>query len=106
MWDASTIEVLLKECMEQIYWKNHQGISFSKLEWNNIHSAFNAKTGKSYERKQLKNRLNSLRKDWKIWVDLTKETSVGWHPTSNTVVATNEWWKKKLENPQYEKFRY
>ncbi|XP_028778700.1 L10-interacting MYB domain-containing protein-like [Neltuma alba] len=106
-WDTSTTEVLLKECMEQIYRKNRQGTSFSKTGWNNIHSAFNAKTGKSYEKKQLKNRLDSLRKDWRTWVDLNKETGVGWDPVNNTVVATNEWWeKKKLENPQYEKFRY
>ncbi|XP_028752872.1 L10-interacting MYB domain-containing protein-like [Neltuma alba] len=71
--------------MEQIYQKNRQGTSFSKPGWNNIHSAFNAKTGKSYEKKQLKNRLDSLIKDWRTWVDLTKETG---------------------ENSQYEKFRY
>ncbi|XP_028795961.1 uncharacterized protein LOC114751454 [Neltuma alba] len=106
-WDVSTTGVFLKICMDQVFNKHRQGSSFTKLGWDNIHKTFNEKTGRGYEKKQLKNRLDNLRKEWKLFEQLIgKETGIGWDPERNTVVASDEWWeRKKLENPAYEKFR-
>ncbi|XP_028773873.1 L10-interacting MYB domain-containing protein-like [Neltuma alba] len=107
-WDMSTTGVFLKICVDQIYSKLCQGSSFTKQGWDNIHKTFNEKTGRGYERKQLKNRLDNLRKEWKTFDKLiVKETSIAWDPERNTVVASDEWWERKLrENPAYEKFRH
>ncbi|XP_028753944.1 L10-interacting MYB domain-containing protein-like [Neltuma alba] len=106
-WDVSTTGVFLKICMDTIYSKHRQGSSFTKQGWDIIHKTFNEKTGRGYEKRQLKNRLDNLRKEWKAFEQLIgKETGIGWDPERNTVVASDEWWeRKKRENPAYEKFR-
>ncbi|XP_039690637.1 L10-interacting MYB domain-containing protein-like [Medicago truncatula] len=51
---------------------------------------FHNLTRLKYEKAQLKNRYDSLRKDWRAWYNLFgRETGLGWDP----------------ENPLYEKFR-
>ncbi|XP_028801453.1 uncharacterized protein LOC114756673 [Neltuma alba] len=107
-WDMSTTGVFLKICVDQIYSKLRQGSSFTKQGWDNIHKTFNEKIGRGYEKKQLKNRLDNLRKEWKTFDKLiAKETGIGWDPERNTVVASDEWWERKLgENLAYEKFRH
>ncbi|XP_028796692.1 uncharacterized protein LOC114752138 [Neltuma alba] len=78
------------------------------MGWDNIHREFNEKTGRGYEKKQLKNRLDNLRKEWKTFDKLiAKETGIGWDPERNIVVASDECWGRKLrENLAYEKFRH
>ncbi|XP_054782102.1 uncharacterized protein LOC129289368 [Prosopis cineraria] len=69
---------------------------------------FNALNSRSYDKKQLKNKWDNLRKDWNIWDKLlNKETGLGWDGEKNTISAPDEWWSQKIkENPEYRKFRY
>ncbi|XP_054818148.1 uncharacterized protein LOC129317793 [Prosopis cineraria] len=69
---------------------------------------FNALSSRSYDKKQLKNKWDNLRKDWNIWDKLlNKETGLGWDSEKNTVSAPKEWWSQKIkENPEYRKFRH
>ena len=96
-WDRETTEVLIKECLEQIIKKARNNASFKKKGWKEIEAGFNAKTGKKYDNKQLRNRLDTLKREWSKWEALCKETGVGWDPKTNTVVAPNEWWEKKIK---------
>ncbi|KAI9084562.1 hypothetical protein K1719_033550 [Acacia pycnantha] len=107
-WDVSSTEIFLEQCIEQIYKKERQGLVFTKQGWKNILSGFNEKAEKSYDKKQLKNRLDSLKKEWRAWDDLfSKETGIAIDYTSNMVIAEDEWWKKKIkENSAYGKYRY
>ncbi|XP_028755823.1 uncharacterized protein LOC114715194 [Neltuma alba] len=78
-----------------------------KVYWDVSTTGVFLKIWRGYEKKQLKNRLDNLRKEWKLFEQLIgKETSIGWDPERNTVVAFDEWWeRKKRENPAYEKFK-
>ncbi|KAI9116904.1 hypothetical protein K1719_011903 [Acacia pycnantha] len=91
-WDVSCTWIFIEEWIEQIYKKQCQGSSFMKQGWKNIFSGFNEKTGKSHDKKQLKNRLDSLKKEWKAWNKLfSKETSITFDYASNMVIAEDEW---------------
>ncbi|XP_054811312.1 L10-interacting MYB domain-containing protein-like [Prosopis cineraria] len=108
VWNSTLTEIFIKECLEQVYKKQRKGTAFNKNGWQAIIEGFEAKTGKKYERKQLKNKLDNMRKEWNVWHKLfSSETGLGWDSDKNTVDAPDEWWERKiLENPLYEKFRY
>jgi hypothetical protein len=82
--------------LDQLSKGERVGTSFTKKGWNNIVSRFHELTGRKYEKVQLKNRYDSLRKDWQEWYNLFgKETGLGWDPVNNTVQAPDDWWERK-----------
>ena len=90
-WDVRSTEIFIHECLDQIYKKERQGSSFTKEGWKNILRGFNEKSGQSYDKKQLKNRLDGLRKEWKAWDKLfSKETGISFDPTKNMMIAEDE----------------
>jgi hypothetical protein len=65
--------------------------------WKNVIDKFSEKIGKQYCYKQLKNKWDSLKKEWNIWKRLIgKETGLGWDPMKKTIDVPDDWWKKKL----------
>ncbi|XP_054824809.1 L10-interacting MYB domain-containing protein-like [Prosopis cineraria] len=108
VWNSTLTEIFIKECLEQVYKKQRKGTTFNKNGWQAIIEGFEAKTRKRYERKQLKNKLDNMRKEWNVWHKLfSSETGLGWDSDKNTVDALDEWWEQKiLESSLYGKFRY
>ncbi|KAM1080091.1 hypothetical protein TB2_014439 [Malus domestica] len=38
--------------------------------------------------------------------EVDKETGLGWDPVKQTIIASDEWWQKKVkENPEVTKYR-
>uniref|UniRef100_A0A0R0G4A6 Myb/SANT-like domain-containing protein n=1 Tax=Glycine max TaxID=3847 RepID=A0A0R0G4A6_SOYBN len=90
-WDPKANEAFIEACLEQITKGECLGSSFTKVG--------------TYNKAQLKNKYDNLRKDWRVWYKLFgKETGLGWDNIKNTIDAPNEC--LYLENPLYEKFRY
>ncbi|PPS19173.1 hypothetical protein GOBAR_AA01392 [Gossypium barbadense] len=50
---------------------------------------------------------DTLKKEWRLWRELLKDsTGIGWCPSKRTVDATEEWWAKKIqENPDFKGFK-
>ncbi|XP_020585242.1 uncharacterized protein LOC110027929 isoform X2 [Phalaenopsis equestris] len=45
----------------------------------------------------MKNKLDQMKKEWKIWKELKRgSTSFGWDPMKQTVDAPEEWWAERL----------
>ncbi|XP_028804661.1 L10-interacting MYB domain-containing protein-like [Neltuma alba] len=86
-WDSYTTKILIDVCVEQIVHKERQGTSFTRPGWNKITKNFQKRSGKMYDRKQLKNRFDILRKDWKLWEKLMSG-------------------RLALVDPNFEKFRH
>ncbi|XP_028751930.1 L10-interacting MYB domain-containing protein-like [Neltuma alba] len=107
-WDPYTTKILIDVCAEQIMHKERQGTSFTRPDWNKIVMNFRERSGKMYDRKQLKNRFDILRKDWKLWEKLMSgETGIGYDVATNRVLAFDEWWQRKLMvDPNFRKFRH
>jgi hypothetical protein len=63
VWTEKILEDYLDICITKIYIGNRPGTFFNKTGWKNVINKFNEKTGKQYCYKQLKNKLNSLKKE-------------------------------------------
>ncbi|KAL1161905.1 hypothetical protein V6Z11_A07G166200 [Gossypium hirsutum] len=57
--------------------------------------------------KQLKNRWDDLKKEWKAWKKFKGEdTGLGWNPKKRIVDAPDDWWESRLKVvPEAQKFR-
>ncbi|CAL5195902.1 unnamed protein product [Lathyrus oleraceus] len=105
--DLKVNEIFIQACMDQVTKGERIGTSFTKTGWKNIVSQFNGSSGRNYDKTKLKNRYDSLRKEWRAWFNLFgKVTGMGWDSEKNSFDAPDEWWEKKqLEYPLYGKFR-
>ncbi|XP_028808522.1 L10-interacting MYB domain-containing protein-like [Neltuma alba] len=82
--DYYTTKILINVCAEQIVHKERQGTSFTRPGWGKIEKNFQERSGKMYDRRQLKNRFDVLRKDWKLWEKLMSgETGIGYDAATN-----------------------
>ncbi|XP_028753575.1 uncharacterized protein LOC114713154 [Neltuma alba] len=105
-WDIRATKVFIDLCIEEVEKGGRRGTSLTKPAWTSIEENFTAKTGRVYTRIQLKNKYDTLRKEWQLWDRLLRETGLGWDAERNTVSAPDDWWEKKIvEVPGYEKFR-
>ncbi|MFQ6670605.1 hypothetical protein Gotur_035458 [Gossypium turneri] len=57
---------------------------------------FEKETCIAYSQRQLKNRWDALKKEWKAWKKLKDgDTGLGWNPIKRTVDASDDWWETK-----------
>ncbi|KAK0574054.1 hypothetical protein LWI29_017640 [Acer saccharum] len=106
-WSDDLVAIFCEICVKEVAKGNRPGTHFDKIGWVNVINVFKEITGKDYDKRQLKNKWDSLKNDWKLWSSLLhKETGIGWDPTKKTVDAPPEWWQSKIEmNGEYRKFR-
>ena len=76
-WDDTTVRTFLELVIEQknlLHW-NQRGLT--ALGWANLYPAFTTATGLTYEKKQLQNKLNELKRAYFTWRDLQSHTGLG-----------------------------
>ncbi|CAH9134644.1 unnamed protein product [Cuscuta epithymum] len=107
-WDLMSTESFIRVCVEELEAGNRPGTHFNKLGCDNIEKKFSQLTGRCYKKAQLKNRWDSLKKEWSQWMSLVRdETGLGWDNVKQTVAADEEWWNRKIEiRPEVAKFRF
>ncbi|XP_020597091.1 L10-interacting MYB domain-containing protein-like [Phalaenopsis equestris] len=80
-----------------LYDGNRPTTFLNKEGWDNIISKFKKITSREYDRLQLKNKWDQLKKDWKLWNDLKRgSTGLGWDPVNRTIEASEDWWQERL----------
>ncbi|KAK9284032.1 hypothetical protein L1049_012291 [Liquidambar formosana] len=62
-WDPKAHEIWVNVFVAEVRAGDRIGTIFSKKGWKNVVANFNAATGRDYNIKQLKNRLDNLRKE-------------------------------------------
>ncbi|KAK0591199.1 hypothetical protein LWI29_036885 [Acer saccharum] len=91
-WNDQDSEVFIRICVDETFVGNRPNGHFNKVWWKSITNKFAAITGRNYTYKQFKNKWDSLKKDWQIWINLIgKETGFGWDPIRQTMDASDEW---------------
>ncbi|XP_020686288.1 L10-interacting MYB domain-containing protein-like [Dendrobium catenatum] len=107
-WEKDVKIIFCDLCLREIELGNRPTTHFNKEGWTNLIKNFYDKTGREYDKVQLKNKWDQLKKDWKLWKELKRgSTGLGWDPRKKTIDAPDEWWKEKLEVvPNAKKFRY
>ncbi|KAB2622332.1 hypothetical protein D8674_024514 [Pyrus ussuriensis x Pyrus communis] len=77
-WNAHNISIFCDVCIKEVEAGHRPGTHFDKEGYANIRANFKAETGHDYERKQLKNKWDALKNEWKLWKELVgKETGLG-----------------------------
>ncbi|KAL3820189.1 hypothetical protein ACJIZ3_006094 [Penstemon smallii] len=106
-WDTKCSEIFIRLCVGEVTAGNRPGSHFNKTGWDNLVKKFGAATNRKYSKVQLKNKWDSLKKEFSQWKSLTRgETGLGWDHEKGTVTATEEWWSRKIQaNPNATKFR-
>ncbi|KAK2640044.1 hypothetical protein Ddye_027839, partial [Dipteronia dyeriana] len=98
VWNDDLVAIYCEICVKEVVKGNRPGTYFDKIGWVNVVKIFKEITGRDYDKKQLKNKWDSLKTDWKLWSSLLhKETGIGWDPAKKTVDAPPEWWQSKIE---------
>ncbi|KAM1759687.1 hypothetical protein EV1_002541 [Malus domestica] len=107
MWDDASVEIFISVCVAETLAGNQTGGHLNRIGWKNVIKKFNDLTQRSYVHKQLKNKWTALKKEWQLWASLVgKETGLGWDPVKQTIIASDEWWEKKVkENSEVAKYR-
>ncbi|KAH7663035.1 Myb/SANT-like domain-containing protein [Dioscorea alata] len=91
-WNDTNTEMFLKICVEEVQIGNRPHSHFTEEGWKNILSKFATRTGLSYNHKQLKNRWDSLKKEFGIRAKLVEhQTGLGWDSIKRTVLASDDW---------------
>ncbi|XP_052477704.1 L10-interacting MYB domain-containing protein-like isoform X2 [Gossypium raimondii] len=106
IWDKRLTEIFYDICIKEILKSNRPGTHFTKDEWLKIMTNFEKETGKGFSQRQLKNRWDALKKEWKAWKKLKGEdTGLWWNPIKRTVDASDDWWENRLQvMPEAKKF--
>ncbi|KAG0466555.1 hypothetical protein HPP92_018135 [Vanilla planifolia] len=108
IWSHDVVMMFCDLCLREIARGNRPNTHFNKAGWRSLVRNFKKYSGRDYDRLQLKNKWDLLKKDWKIWKDLKKAAvGFGWNSKRNTFDASEEWWTEKIkEFPTAKKFRY
>ncbi|KAJ0854753.1 putative Myb/SANT-like domain-containing protein [Helianthus annuus] len=104
-WDDITFKEFINACVFEVERGNKPTTSFTKAGWANILQTMNEKTGKTLDKKQMTNKWDSMKKEWKIYDRLMRlETGIG--GTRSFIDASPEWWDEKIkEDKDFAKFR-
>ncbi|KAH1047752.1 hypothetical protein J1N35_038536 [Gossypium stocksii] len=107
MWDKRLTEIFCDICIKEILKGNRPDTHSTKDGWLKIMTNFEKETGKAFSQRQLKNRWDALKKEWKDWKKLKGEdTGLGWNPIKSIVDALDDWWESRLKVvPEAQKFR-
>ncbi|KAH1081898.1 hypothetical protein J1N35_021659 [Gossypium stocksii] len=107
MWDKRLTKIFCDIYIKEILKGNRLGTHFTKDGWLKIMTNFEKETSKAFSQRQLKNRWDALKKEWKAWKKLKgKDTGLRWNPIKRTVDALDDWWESRLKVvPEAQKFR-
>ncbi|PPS16856.1 hypothetical protein GOBAR_AA03722 [Gossypium barbadense] len=96
VWDDELTLIFCELCVNEVNAGNRPTTHLNSKGWENVVALFQAKTQKNYGKPQLKNKWDTLKKEWRYWMVSSKRT----------VDATEEWWAEKIqENPDFKGYK-
>ncbi|RLM69523.1 uncharacterized protein C2845_PM17G14000 [Panicum miliaceum] len=70
---------------------------FTKNGWKNLRSKDEEKMGLKQTKKQLKNKLNNMKKEYTWFMEFKNSaTGLGWNEAKQTIDCSKEWWDEHL----------
>ncbi|KAL6563096.1 hypothetical protein OROHE_005683 [Orobanche hederae] len=77
------------------------------MPWKSVHMEFYKRTGLEYSKDQLRHKLDWLKNRWSLWKALKRnETGLGFDSQNWKIIASKEWWQKKIEeNVHFKQFQ-
>ncbi|KAL4588303.1 hypothetical protein LXL04_001187 [Taraxacum kok-saghyz] len=105
VWNTDTTTYFIDMCLNEKLKGNKPGSHLNKAGWLNLEKAMLEKTGKVFDKKQLSNKWDGMKKDWKLYDRLMRlETGIG--GTRSLIDVSEEWWAEKINvNKEFAKFK-
>jgi len=98
LWDTNDVMIFCDICIQEIEAGNRPTTFFNKQGWTNVMNKFQHHSGKMYDRVQMKNKWDHLKKEWRLWTELKRgETGLGWNASRKTIDASDDWWDERLK---------
>ncbi|PPR97351.1 hypothetical protein GOBAR_AA23324 [Gossypium barbadense] len=89
VWDDKLTLIFCELCMNEVNDGNRPTTHLNSKGWENFIALFQAKTQKNYGKPQLKNKWDTLKKEWRLWRELLKESTAtgenAWAPSSGVL---------------------
>ena len=97
-WDAVGHRAFLDVCIEEVNKHNRPVNVLNATGKVNMTTSFNNRTKRNYGWSQLKNRWDTLKKDYTVWKGLLQHASgIGRDPITNTIDADDGWWELEIQ---------
>ncbi|CAM0946555.1 unnamed protein product [Alopecurus aequalis] len=98
VWDASASKKLCECATEQVRIGNRPTKFLTSTGYKGLVADFNAKTGRNYEKKQLKNRWDDLKAVFSAWVFYKlKASGLGWNDDTQTITTDEAQWAELIK---------
>ncbi|KAJ1278384.1 hypothetical protein BS78_04G075300 [Paspalum vaginatum] len=104
-WDDKTTKIFLDLCIAEKDKANFNKKGLTKLGWQNVYRLFRQQTGRVYDKKQLQNKFNTLKRTFRLWRTLKSKSGPGWDHNTGTITESPEWWAERFANSDYKQFR-
>ncbi|XP_034574120.1 uncharacterized protein [Setaria viridis] len=96
-WGDTFLRHLIDACKEEIEAGNRPMGIFATTGWKNVVSKFAEKSGDTRTKKQLKNKLDLLKKEYVTFMEFKNcATGLGWDEAKQTIDCSDEWWDEHL----------
>ena len=97
-WDAVAHRVFFDACIEEVRANNRPMQCLNAVGYANLVTKFNARTKRSYDRKQMKNMWETLKKEYNVWKSLTQHAfGLGRDPVTHNITASDDWWELEIK---------
>ncbi|XP_054800480.1 L10-interacting MYB domain-containing protein-like isoform X2 [Prosopis cineraria] len=97
MWTDPIVKALIDILVEEVQKGNMPNGVFHSRTWTSMTARLNSVTSRSFNVKQLKQKVNRLRSMHREFTLLLKHTGFGWSAETNTVTASEEVWQNYLQ---------
>jgi len=95
VWNTESSTFFIDLCLNEMKKGNKPGSHLTKAAWLNLEKGMLEKTGKVFDKKQLSNKWENMKRDWKLYDRLMRlETGIG--GTRSLIDASEEWWAEKI----------
>ncbi|XP_025800210.1 uncharacterized protein LOC112879986 [Panicum hallii] len=105
-WTFENTRVFCELCIQEIDAGNRANGVMTTRGYNNIAEKYRIAVGLHHSKVQLKNRLDFLKGLYSFWLQLLKDTGLGWNEALGTVVASEDYWNKATKgHPTWKQLR-
>ncbi|AQK58486.1 hypothetical protein Zm00014a_009536 [Zea mays] len=96
-WCDANVRHFIDVCKGEIDAGNRPMGMFTKTGWKNLRTKHEEKTGQKLTKKQLKNKLDNMKKEYTWFMEFKNyATGLGWDEAKQTVDCSKEWWDEHL----------